>query len=852
MKFHFYSKKPILAILKKLLLFLFIGFYSPLTLVAQGFSVNGKIIDAITEEPLPFVSLSLQNTTIGTSSDFEGNFELYFSTSLADSLVISCMGYANQRVALQKDSTGNIAQTQFLNIRLQSGTIQLSEVVVYAGENPAWELLRRVVKARDENNYKKLEGYEHESYNKVEVDVNKVNAKTQERRITQRINEAVDKMDTLTDDDGKRVLPMFISESVSNYYFRKDPRLSKEIIKKTNVRGIAVTDGTLVSQLIGSTFQQYNFYDNQVNVLDKNFLSPISSNWRAAYEYYLVDSSEVANGDWYYQIEFEPKRKQDLVFTGVMWISSRKNALVRIDATISKEANLNFIERIKIQQELEQVRDVFFPIKNRIVIDVSEISNNSPGLLLKFTNYNSKVKVDFPQEVTFFRSTIELLDDFDKADSTYWQTVRPEPFNAKEQLAYTMIDSIKKVPSVRRLSGLLNIATTGYGKFLPGIDIGPLIHTVAFNNIEGLRSRFGVRTNTAFSKKWVLQGYLAYGFTDKSWKGGADVTRIFSKIPWSSLRVSYKRDLEQVGFHPDDIGYYSLFAASVRWGTLVRPYYEDQVQIEYQREISKGITAKVNFQNRGFDPIYPFAYRITPELENDSEIKSGFRNSTIKTELIFARDQLTIVSDNERLNFGAIKSPTITLSHQVGLKDVLNSSFYFHQLTLKYRHTLNLGYFGKTYYSGEASKIFGTLPYPLLRNHLGNESIFTVINAYNLMDRSEFISDQYVSARYYHDFEGLFFNRLPLIKKLKWRTYTTGKFLFGSLSERNELMTVPLVESGFRTATNLSFTAPYVELSYGISNIFRLFRVEAIHRLTYLENPGARKFGVKIAAEVAL
>ncbi len=839
-------------LLKNILFFLLFFGVSPFFSAAQGFLLTGKVIDATTEEPLPFVSIGLKGTTIGTSTDFEGNFDLFYSNSSLDTLLITCMGYKSQKVALQKDSLGVPTGTQFLSIRMEAGTIQLSEVVVYAGENPAWEIIRRVVKARDENNYKKLEGYEHESYNKIEVDVNKINAKTQERKISQQINDAANKVGSLTDESGNRMLPMFISESVSNYYFRKNPRLSKEVIKKTNVKGVAATDGTLVSQLIGSTFQQYNFYENQLNVLDKNFTSPISWDWRAAYVYYLVDSTKTDNGDWLIQIEFEPKRKHDLVFTGVMWINSRTNALARVDATISKDANINFIERIKIQQELEQKGTVFFPIKSRIVIDVSEISKNSPGLLLKFTNYNSDIKINSPKEVDFFKSNIELLNDFDVSDISYWQNVRPEPFNEKEQLAFKMIDSIKQVPAVRRISGLVNLATTGYSKFLPGLDFGPLIHAAAINNIEGLRLRVGVRTNTSFSKKWILQGFLAYGIKDHNIKGGGEITHIFSKSPWSSLKVGYKRDIEQVGFNPDLVGYQSLYSASVRFGTLIRPYSEDQFQINYHREISKGVTAKIGFQNWGFDPLYSFSFNLDPELGDKSSVKNNFRNSIIKTELVFSRDRLTIVTDNESLDFGSIKSPTITISHQIGLKNLMSSDFYYNQFSFKYKHSLNLGYIGKTYYRAEAGKIFGILPYPLLRNHIGNEGIFTVSNAYNLMKRSEFVSDQYVSARYYHDFEGLFFNRFPLVKSLKWRTFTTGKFLLGSLTENNKRMTISTVGNGFYSSENLTFKKPYIELGYGISNIFRVFRVEAIHRLTYLENTGVSKFGVKVAAEITL
>ncbi|AWV96927.1 DUF5686 and carboxypeptidase-like regulatory domain-containing protein [Arcticibacterium luteifluviistationis] len=817
----------------------------------QSFGVKGKILDSVTEDPVPFATVSLKGFAVGTNTDFEGNFTLSFEDLAPDSILVSSMGYDTKTVSLQKDSSGLFINNQNLTVKVNPGMIQLAEVVVRGGENPAWRILRKVVDNRDDTNFKKLDGYEHQSYNKVEIDVNKVNPKLDKRKITQKINEAVESVGTLTDDDGEKLLPMFISESISNYYFLNKPRLSKEVILKTNVKGIAVTDGSLTSQLIGSTFQQYNFYDNQISVLQKNFTSPIGNDWKSAYEYYLVDSFEVDHGDYFYEIQFEPKRKQDLVFTGWMWISKDRSALAMIDATITKDANLNFIERIKIQQELEAIDNVYFPTKNRVLVDVSEITSKSPGLLLKFTNYNDSIKINAPRDLSFFKSgAIQLSDDYLETDVDYWQSVRPEPFSQDEKNAYMMIDSIKAVPVVKRISSLIDIASSGHINLTKGIDFGPIVKTFGLNDLEGLRLRLGFRTDIDFSNKWVLKAFTAYGFKDKGWKGGTDVTRIFSKSPWTTLNVGYQRDLEQVGFSPEEIGSSTLYGAAVWFGTLFRPYYQSKANITFQRDISKGVTAKIGFENKTFEPLYNFSF--FPNASDISNAQHNFTTSSINTELTFARDQLSVVSDNDKLDFGTVKSPTVTLAYKLGLKDIMGSDFSYHSFALRYKHKLNFGYFGKTYYRVEAGKIFGDLPYPLLKNHLGNETVISVSNSFNLMNNSEFLSDEYAYARFYHDFEGLFFNRFPLIKKLKLRTFASGKFLIGSLSNTNFSGANQNTEEGFLPIKRLDPSVPYTELSYGISNIFRFLKVEAVHRLTYLEGDNTRKFGVKVAAELSL
>jgi Family of unknown function (DUF5686)/CarboxypepD_reg-like domain len=829
---------------KFLLIFFVLSAY--ITVAQSNFVIKGKITDAVTHDPIPFASVSLKNSTFGKNTDFEGNFVLTVSKITADSLLVSCMGYSTKSFYISPDST-----IQTLIIQLKPSEILLHEVKVYAsGENPAYKIIRKAVAAKSENNYKKLDGFDYKSYNKIEVDINNISEKLREKRITKKINKAIEEVGTLTDDEGKTLLPTFMTESVSHYYFRNNPRLAKEVIEKTNVKGIGVTDGSLTSQLIGSTFQQYNFYSNQVDVLNKNFASPVADDWRLIYEYYLADSTYLGD-DFCYKIDFTPRNKYDLAFAGTIWIAKKSWTIAQIDATITKDANLNFVERIKIQQELEPVGKVWFPVKNRIVVDVAEITKSSAGMLLKFTNYNEDINLNEPKDPKFFDKGIEIALDYRETDKAYWQSVRPEPFTEKEQMAYSMIDTIKNVPIIRTYSDIAKILSSGYKRIFTGIELGPLVYSGAYNNVEGLRLRLGARTNYEFSRKWVLEGYLAYGTKDEAWKMGGEITRIFSRKPWTTVNLKFTHDIEQVGLRKEDLGLGAIYSAFLRFSTLMRPYYENENKIQFQREVSKGVFTSFGFRTRSFQPLYPFSYRVQPSLADASALTTNFNVSEFLSEITFARDELAVINDNERLSFGTTKSPTITLKYTLGAKNFLNSDFTYHNLMAKYSHTLNLGFLGKTYYRAEAGAIFGTVPYPLLKSHLGNETIFIVSNSYNLMSYFEFVSDRYASVRYTHDFEGLLFNRFPLIKKLKWRTFTTGKFLMGTLTDKNYVMTPTITESGFRNFSSLSKT-PYIELGYGINNIFRFLRVEAMHRLTYRNNPDAIKFGVKISAELTL
>lgn len=830
--------------MKQFLLLVF-TFISTSTFSQNGLIIRGKITDNITKDPIPFASVNFKNTAIGKNTDFEGNFEFKLNAIPSDSLLISCMGYFTKSVYVFKDSS-----SQFIEISLKPSEILLNEVKVYAGENPAFKIIRNAVKAKDANNFRKLAGFDYQSYNKIEVDVNKISEKLQKRNITQKINNSIAELGKLTDEEGNVLLPTFISESISHYYFRNNPRLSKEVIEKTNIKGVGVTDGSLTSQVIGSSFQQYNFYGNQVNILEKNFSSPISDDWKLIYDYYLADSTYF--GDIFcYQIDFTPKRKQDLAFSGTLWVDKKTWGVAQIDATISKDANLNFVERIKIQQELEPIGEVWFPIKNRIVIDINELTKSSAGMLLKFTSYNENIRTDSIKDVKFFDNGIEIKPDYTENSQDFWQKARPEPFTSQEQLAYAMVDTIRNLPIVKRYSNLALLATSGYKEFVNGYEFGPIIYSGAYNSIEGLRLRLGVRTNVDFSKNWILKGYVAYGFKDEKWKGGGEITRIVSRKPWTTLQLKYTNDIEQVGLRNEDLGLGSLFSAYMKFGTLRNPFKEVENLFQFQREVSKGVFTNLGVRTRSFTPLYNFSFRETPSLGELSPLRSSFKTTELTAEITFARDELAVISDNERLSFGTTKSPVISIRYTHGLKNKFYGDFTFDNIRAKLSHTLNLGYLGKTYYKAEVGAIIGNVPYPLLKSHLGNESIFLVGTSFNLMNYFEFVSDRYASVRYTHDFEGLLFNRVPLIKKWKWRTFTTGKFLMGGLSASNNALFTNTENVNTRTLNSLS-SIPYIELGYGINNILKVLRIEAMHRLTYLNTPDVRKFGIKFTLELTL
>lgn len=807
------------------------------------YTFSGRVTDAQTGDAVPFAAVVIKGKTTGVTTNFEGFYTLKTS-QIGDSLTVSSMAYLNRTKVIKKEEL-----TQIIDFQLEPSAFKLQEVKIYAGENPAYNILRKVVKEKPTHNPTRLDAYEYESYNKIEVDVDNISERFKKRKSMKQIAGAVEKFDKIAGEDGRPIIPIYLSESISNYYFRENPRKKKEQILKTKVSGIAVTDGSLISQMIGSSFQQYNFYQNWLNVVEKDFHSPIADGWKSTYEYYLIDTTFI-DGYWCYQIDYEPKRPQDLAFSGSMWVDTLSHALVQIDATVGKSANINFVEKIKIQQEYEQIGDsTWMPVKSRVLIDVAELTDSTAGMLLKFYTSNRNIVVNQPKPPKFYDYPLELSEDYRDYPDDFWDKARHEPLTLGEKTAYQLIDSVKQVPVVRTYLEVFNMVVNGY-KRLPkvNIDVGPFLYLYSNNEVEGNRFRIGAKTNPDFSRKWIVSGAAAYGTLDKKWKYDFSVDYIFSRKPWTIGGISHNYDLQRIGLSPEAIGNNVLFGAMTRWGAYRRGYFEGVSSAYIKRELFRGFTQTVGLRHRTFHPMYAFAFRTTPGLGDRSPIQSDYQTSELFFETRWGKDEVFIYNENERLTLGTQKWPLVLFRYQLGLRNFMNSDFSYHRLSLSIKQNFRVGILGRSSYNLTLGYIPSTLPYPLLYTPLGNESLFYVENAFNLMNYFEFVSDRYAQLRFEHNFEGLLFNRIPAIKRLKWRFLANAKVLYGSVRQSNMDLLAPTNATG---QTVLGFNkiekAPYIEMGYAIDNIFKVLRIDAIHRLTYRQNPNITPFSVKFS-----
>ncbi len=820
-----------------------LGLFSSATLVAQETVVQGKVTDAGSGDPIPFVNVVFKGTSIGATTDFDGNF-LIKTNQPADSVTASYIGYKVRSKAIKQ----GIKQT--VNFQLAEDVVSLQEVVIKAGENPAWAILRKVVDNKKANDKRKLSAYEYDTYTKIEIDVDNISEEMREKKFMKKIQQVLDSIDRIAGEDGQPILPLMISESVSKVYYRDNPSLKTEILQKSKINGVGMEDGTLIQQVVGSSFQEYNFYQSWLNIMSKEFVSPIADGWRLYYEYDFTDSAFIGD-DFCYRLDFFPKSPQELAFTGTMWITKAEYALKRIDATMDGRANINFIEKIKIQQELEKtVEGAWLPVKNRVLIDVGEITKASAGMLAKFYTSNKNIVVNKPHELAFYERPIQISEDARMyQDEKHWDSLRHEPLSDTEVSVYKMIDTLRNIPVVKTYTDIIKIALNGYvtaGR----LDLGPYLSAISWNNIEGIRLQAGFKTNYAFSKKFVIGAQLGYGFSDERIKYLASFTHILSRTRWTTWSFRARSDLSRLGVDDELLADNPIFLAGQRWGYFRRGYYMNEYRASFQRELFKGFSQRIAVRHFTFDPTYNFGYYDTPT--DLTTIHDTFQTTEAFVESRYARDEIFLQDDNDRISLGTTRSPVITVRYTHGVKGVLGSDFEYDKLRFTLTKRIKTGPLGVGYATINGEYIFNTLPYPLLTLHLGNQTpIYSPVTS-NLMNYGEFVSDHYAQLTYRQYLEGFLLNRIPLLQKLNWRLLATGNVIVGGMRQSNRNLIATLSPNGEETLRAGYFTngKPYVELGYGVENIFKFLRVDFVHRMTYLNNEGARRFGVLFTAQL--
>jgi hypothetical protein len=328
---------------------------------------------------------------------------------------------------------------------------------------------------------------------------------------------------------------------------------------------------------------------------------------------------------------------------------------------------------------------------------------------------------------------------------------------------------------------------------------------------------------------------------------------VASRNPWLKFGSSVSREVDPVYFLFEKIEGQVAFYAFTRLGTLRRPFLHDKYEVHLENQLIRDVNLRLSLRNDFMHPLFEFQYYNKPN-EDPTSIQQNLSSTEINIELEWAKDRKYLINDNYRYHSGFNRFPVFTLRYTAGIKGVLGSDFAYNKIGLSIRKKFKLGQFGTSMLLLDGEYIFGTIPYPLLKNHLGNETPFYSPRAFSLMDNFEFTSDHYASLTYRHHFGGSIMNRIPLFKYLKLRLFGEARVLIGGVSQANIDIMVPILDADGNEIPQFKSLndKPYVELGYGVENIFKIIQINFIHRLTEVDNIDSRKFGMKIGFQFTL
>ncbi len=800
--------------------------------------VSGYVFDE-DNKPVSFANVLFKNSTEGTTTDENGKFYLE-SDEIWSTLEISFLGYKTLYVTLDKKVNYN------LNFTLEEEASQLNEVYIVTGKqskknNPAIDLLRKIWEHKRKNGVKQFKQYQYDKYEKVEFDINTIDSALIKSKLFRGMEFVFNQVDT-SRVTGKTYLPIFINEASSTVFGDNIMKKEKEDLNGNKNSGFQ--NNQVIIDFVDDLYSDYDVYENYLKFFDKSFVSPLSRTGINTYNYVLRDSAFIDN-KWCYNIIYYPRRKNELTFKGDFWVNDSTYAIKEINLQASKSANINWVKDIYIEQEFEVLNDSLFLIKRDYFMSDFALNKKetSRGVYGKRTTLYDNYVFDKPKEDKFYSKEVyNYNQDIYNRDDSFWDTKRLEHLNKDEQGVYKMLDTLKTVKKFKRLYNLGSILASGYIEFnkLP-LDYGPIFSTFGFNDVEGVRLRTGLRTYFGHNDLWRLEGFLAYGFDDNKFKFGISGKWLLDKKNRIIISGGNRRDIEQIGASltsSTDVLGRSLASSSALTTSINDKLTKiNLTSLALEIEPIKNVVFKIGGSYRTLEsasPTFSLDYYTTASRTTTESQIHQYENAFSVS--YFPQRKMTGFGV-ERLN---ADDHFASLFAQVsrGDKSLLSSDFNYTKLQFSYIQPWQLGGYGRLTTTVETGKTFGEVPLGLLSVVPGNQSYFSIYNTFSQLDYYEFVTDSYTTLHLEHNFNGRLFSRIPFLRKYNLREIIGIRGVWGDISQGNKDL----------NASGLVYVAPtnkmYYEYSFGVGNIFKVFRIDFNFRGNYLENPNARKFGV--------
>ena len=868
---------------KKFLFLLFMFLVWVNQLFAQ---IQGIVTDAQTGEPVPFANVFYAGKGVGGITDIDGNFSVE-SRPEWKNLSFSSVGYDTKEVAIT-------AETTYLKVKLEPHDYSLEEVVVKAKRdkysrknNPAVELMKKVVAGKQLDDLKLKDYYSYNSYQKLTLALNHITADSlKESKLFKQYPFFRDQVEYCAEID-KNILPLSVDETLTQIVYRKKPESEKFIVKGINSTGVneLFQTGDILTTVLKDVFQNVNVYEDRVRLLQYPFDSPISDNGIGFYRYYIMDTLYVEN-DKCIQLSFVPNNSQDFGFTGTLYIMADSTyRLKQCVLNLPKKTDVNFVDNMIIRQQFGTL-----PTGEWVQLSddmLCELNFFGGKFMVRRVTRNSEYGFDEISPNIFKQKGKEIKEvNAMMKDDEFWNQYRAETdLTSSESNMDNFVDNLTKIKGFKPiLIGLKALIESYVETGNPSkVDIGPINAMVSSNYVDGLRLRATAQTTANLHPQIFLKGYVAYGFKDERMKYLGQVEYSFDKkeylareYPKHTLALSYQYD----NMVPSDkfirADKDNMFTA-LKVTTVDQYNYERKLSLNYEHERETGLTTTAMIRHANYEPCGELFYRT---MEGEGRLQEALASGTVSGEsfvkspfnvhditmveatigLRYAPGETFVNTKQRRLPIN-LDAPVFTLNHTVGIKGVLGSEYNYNFTEASIYKRFWLGSWGNidAYLKGGIQ--WNKVPFPLLIMPAANLSYIIQDNTFNLINNMEFLNDRYASFDISWNMQGKLFNRIPLIKKLKWREFIGVKCLWGQLTDKNNpfleqnkydhmLMMFPghYRENGvYDYSSNVMDPhIPYVEVTAGIHNIFKLLHVEYVRRLNYNHLPTANPWGIRL------
>lgn len=830
------------------------------------------MVDAKTGEKIPFVYVVYVNGG-GTQTDLDGNFSLPFK---AGRLRLSVLGYETKTVTVKESADSLVFKLKSMDRSLNTAEVVVGKKAKYSRKNnPAVELMRKVIAAKKQSDLHHHDYYSIDKYSKITFAFNEVTDNIFEDGKFKKFPFLKDHVE-VCNETGKLILPISVDETVTRLIYRKEPKSEKNIILGQRSNGIndLLNTGDIVTTMLKDCFTDVDIYQDEVRLLQYPFTSPISSKTAISfYRYFIVDTLQVA-GNKCIQVDFTPNNPQDFGFSGSLYIMADSTYRVhRVEMGIPVRSDVNFVESMRIMQEFKQLptgEQVLTKDDMLVQIKLAKFLNKFQ--VKRTTEYSNFSFEPIPDKTFKFKGETLTEANAQMQDKEFWQTHRADSLTKSESSMSQLIHKLEQVKGFKPVLWIAkafieNFVETSVNPDKPSkVDIGPVNTMITQNFVDGLRLRLSAQTTANFNKHLFLKGYAAYGFKDEKWKGMGEVTYSFNKkaylpreFPVNNLTFNYTRDVMSPSdkFLPTDKD--NVFT-SLKWTKVDHMMYFETYKLLWDREWANGLRFTLQARTSKDSPTASLFYQpLRAEgISQDASLNMPYIRTYDGMVGLRFQPGVTWINTKQRRIASNNDAPIFTLNHTAGVynfgKGTDNNMYNFTEASIYKRFWL--ASWGKMDVTVKGGVQWNKVPYPLLIMPAANLSYIMEDNTFNLIDNMEFLNDRYVSLMYAWDLNGKILNRIPLIKKLKWREYIGCNVLWGTLTSKNDPFKRPndsrLLyfpgnwEQGvfaYQSGT-MNPKRPYVEVVAGIHNIFKIFHIEYVHRLNYIK-PGTQKWGIR-------